>query len=244
MRFRELFKRNLKETYRDPLAPALLLAFPLLFLVIFRLALYNRSTPDYNIGFVAPGIIVFGLLMMIPTSLRLMARDKEKGYMSRLLTTPTRPREFILGYSLCMMLAAVVQIVFLFACAMLLGMQAGGNVLLVLLIFLLTAIASTGIGMIAGALSKSGKQAALLAWVFAMLMAVLSGIWFSISYLPERVQVFARLFPFVHAVSAAREILTGGAGIAAVQGDVQFLAAWAVGAGTLGIFFFYRTMRS
>jgi ABC-2 type transport system permease protein len=244
MKFWELFKRNLKETYRDLLALASLLAFPLLLLVIFRLVLYIVSTPDYNLDFVAPGIIVFGLLIMIPTASRLMARDKEKGYMSRLLATPTRPGEFILGYSLCMMLAAVVQIVFLFVCAMLLGMQVEGNVLLVLLILLLTAFAGTGIGMLAGALSKNGKQAALLVWVFAILLAVLSGIWFSISCLPEWAQVFANLFPFAHAVSAAREILTGGAGMAAVQGDVLFLTAWAAGAGALGIFFFYRTMRS
>jgi ABC-2 type transport system permease protein len=220
MIFRELFKRNLKEIYRDSLSLVLVLALPLLLLVIFRLALYGGSTPGYNIDFVAPGMIVFGILIMIPVASRLMLQDRVKGYLSRLSATPTRPRDFILGYVMCMMLIAVVQIIVMFLCAMLFGMQVAGNVPLVFLVFLLGAIASTGIGMIAGALSKSEKQAALLTWIFVMLMAVLSGIWFSISYLPECVQVFANLFPFAHAASAAREVLTDGAGMAAVQGDV------------------------
>jgi ABC-2 type transport system permease protein len=244
MRFRELFKRNLKEIYRDPLSLVLVLALPLLLLVLFRLALYGGSTPGYNIDFVAPGIITFGILILIPVASRFVVRDKVSGYLHRLLVTPARPLDFILGYVICLLLIAAVQIVCLFLCAMLFGMQATGNVLLVFLIFLLGAIASAGIGMLAGALSKSEKQVALLTWLFVALLAVLSGIWFSISYLPEWVQVFAGLFPFAPAISAAREVLTDGAGMAAVQGDVLFLAVWAAAALALGIFFFHRTMRN
>ena len=50
MRFWQLFIRNLKETYRDPLALGFLLAFPLLFMVVFGAALSGNSTPSYNIA--------------------------------------------------------------------------------------------------------------------------------------------------------------------------------------------------
>ncbi|GAI88622.1 unnamed protein product, partial [marine sediment metagenome] len=62
------------------------------------------------IDYMGPGIIIFGLLILIPTSARIMVSDKEKGFMSRLLTTPTRPVDFISGYSLCLVVIAIIQI--------------------------------------------------------------------------------------------------------------------------------------
>ena len=50
MRFWQLFIRNLKETYRDMLALGFLLAFPLLFMIVFGAALSGNSTPTYNIA--------------------------------------------------------------------------------------------------------------------------------------------------------------------------------------------------
>ena len=365
MKFWQLFIRDLKETYRDALALGFLLAFPLLFMVVFGAALSGNSTPSYNIAvidndqsqvsasfikdalgnvntfnisrpasaddalkslklgdlrayivipqgfgdavtqnlagktaqinlditydesdlsissdivstvnvvvrsfahieipvtvnanpinishkpqeidFLAPGIIVFGLLIMIPTSARILVRDKEKGYLARLLTTPTRPWEFILGYTLCMMLVAIVQIIFFMIFAQLFGVHIAGNVFLAFLVFLLTAVSSIGIGMVVASLSKSENQAEPLTWLFTMPLAVLSGVWFSISFMPKYIQTLANIFPYAHAVSSAREILIRGASFAAVQGDILFLAAWAVGATILGIFFFSRTMRS
>jgi ABC-2 type transport system permease protein len=365
MRFWQLFIRNLKETYRDLLALGFLLAFPLLFMIVFGAALSGNSTPTYNIAvidndntavsasfisdalgkvntfnisrpanvddalkslklgdlrayivipqgfgdavtedlagkaaqivlditydesdlsissdivstvnvtvrsfahieipvsvnanpvnishkprqidFLAPGIIVFGLLIMIPTAARILVRDKEKGYLARLLTTPTRPWEFILGYSLCMTLVAIVQIIFFMLFAQLFGVHIAGNVFLAFMVFLLTAIASIGIGMVVASLSKSENQAEPLTWLFTMPLAVLSGVWFSISFMPKYIQTFANIFPYAHAVSASREILIRGADFAAVQNDILFLGAWAVGATILGIIFFAKTMRS
>lgn len=365
MRFWQLFIRNLKETYRDLLALGFLLAFPLLFMVVFGAALGGTSNPSYNIAvvdndhsqgsaafiddalgqvptfkisnltssdeaskqlklgdlrafivippgfgeavaqveqgaraeigldvtydesdlsvsseivstinvtlrtfakieipvtvtahpvniknkpnqmdFLAPGIIVFGLLIMIPTSARIMVRDKEKGYLARLLTTPTHPWEFILGYTLCLVLIATAQIFFFVLCGRLFGMHIVGNLGLAFLVFLLTAIASIGLGMVAASLSKSESQAEPLTWLLSMPLAVLSGVWFSISFMPKYIQTIANIFPYAHAVEAARAVLIRGAGIAAVQSDLIFLAAWGVGVTILGIILFGRTMRS
>jgi hypothetical protein len=62
--------------------------------------------------------------------------------------------------------------------------------------------------------------------------------------MPRYLQVIANIFPYAHAVNAAREVLIRGAEFAAVRNDVLFLAAWAVGSTLLGIFFFARTMKS
>jgi ABC-2 type transport system permease protein len=360
MRVWQLFIRNLRETYRDLLALGFLLAFPLLFMVVFGVAVGGGGTPTYNIAvidqdntqssqafvnqaltqvptfsikpaagtgaalsdlkkgdlsafivipqgfgatvaqkaniqlditydesdqlvqssiistvnaalrqfadiqvpitinanptnvgrqttqidFLAPGIIVFGLLIMIPTAARIMLRDKETGYLSRLLTTPTRPWEFILGYTLCLLVIAVVQIIFFLIMGRAFGMDIAGNVALAFLVYTLTAVSSIGLGMVVASLAKTENQGEPLTWLFAMPLAALSGVWFSISFMPKYIQVFANLFPYAHAVSASREILIRGAGFAAVQSDLWFLVAWAAGATLLGILLFGRTMRS
>ncbi|TEU02581.1 MAG: ABC transporter permease, partial [Dehalococcoidia bacterium] len=278
MRFLELFKRNLKETYRDPLSLGFLLGFPLVFMLLFGFAFSGETTPTYSLGvvdqdqseisqafvdealatafeitlyddssqaledlkagdlrayitipqgfgeqvyqnwqgekenialditydesdlivkeqvismidavtrsfarievpvtlnaspihieseityidFIAPGIIIFGLLILIPTSARMMVRDKEKGVLARLLTTPTRPWEFISAYSLCLFAVGIAQIIIFIVIAYLMGLDIVGSAGLVFLVFALTALCSIGIGMIIASLSKSENQA-------------------------------------------------------------------------------------
>jgi ABC-2 type transport system permease protein len=204
----------------------------------------NVASRVNEIDFLAPGIIVFGLLIMIPTSAWVMRRDREKGYLARLLTTPAHFWEFILGYTLCLLVIAIVQIIFFILLGWLFGMNITGSPLLAFLAFFLTAISSIGVGMVAAAISKSENQAEQLTWLFAIPLAVLSGVWFSPSLMPKMLQTIARLFPYAHAVESSRAILLRGAGFQAVQNDIAFLAAWAFGAILIGILLFSRRMRS
>ncbi|MBN2240259.1 MAG: ABC transporter permease [Dehalococcoidales bacterium] len=198
---------------------------------------------DYT-DFMGPGIIVFGILIMIPTSARIIVRDKEKGFLSRLLTTPVRPADFILSYSLCLALIAVIQIILFMVLANLLGMDMVGNAFLAFFVFFLTALCSIGIGMIVGSVSKSENQAEPLCWLFSMPLAMLSGCWFSIEMLPSYLRNIASVFPYIHTIEAARGVITRGVGLEAIGTDFLFLALWAVGAFMIGIILFGRTMRT
>ncbi len=365
MKFWELAKRNLKETYRDPLALGFLLAFPLLFMVLFGAIFSGDSISSYPIGvidddntplshsfinevltevpalevanyddtataikdlkfgdltayvvipqgfgeqvsqswegketnitlnitydendlmlseqiisiintvtrsfaridipvtinanpihieteityidYMGPGIIIFGLLILIPTSARIMVSDKEKGFMSRLLTTPARPLDFILGYSLCLVVIAIIQIIIFVAAARGFGMDIVGNLWLAFLIFLLTGLCSIGIGMVVASLSKSENQAEPLCWLFAMPLAMLSGCWFSIDMLPSYLRNIAYAFPYAHTIDASRAILIRGVGLEAISNDLLFLVGWAVGIFAIGVILFRRSMRS
>ncbi len=204
----------------------------------------NLQVEVSQIDFIAPGIIIFGLLIMVPTSARIMVRDKEKGFMARMLTTPTRPWEFISSYSTALLVIAIVQIVIFLVLGVAFGMNIVGNVLLAYGIFLLTAISSIGIGMVVAALSKSENQAEPLCWLIAMPLAVLSGVWFSSEFMPNSVQILGDIFPYAHAVSSARAVITRGAEIGAVTTDLVFLAGWAVAIFVLGILLFRSRMRS
>jgi len=202
------------------------------------------ETEITNIDFIAPGIIIFGILIMIPTSARIMVRDKEKGFLSRLLTTPTRPVEFIAGYSLCLVTIAIAQIIIFMLIGWLFGMDIVGSLWLTFVIFLLTALGSIGIGMVVASLTKSENQAEPLCWLFAMPLAIISGVWFSTEMMPSYLRIVARAFPFAHAVDASRAVLTRGVGLEAVSSDLLFLVGWAVVIFSIGIILFRRSMRS
>ena len=196
------------------------------------------------IDFMGPGIIIFGLLILIPTSARVMVRDKEKGFLSRLLTTPARPLDFISGYSLCLVAIAIVQIIIFIAAAWGFGMDIVGSLWLTFLIFLLTALSSIGIGMVVASLSKSENQAEPLCWIFAMPLAMLSGCWFSIEMLPSYLRNIAYAFPYAHAIDASRGVLIRGVGLEALISDLLFLVGWAVVIFAVGVILFRRSMRS
>jgi ABC-2 type transport system permease protein len=207
------------------------------------LPIHVENQIDY-IDFIGPGIITFGLLILIPTSARMIVRDKEKGFLARLLTTPTRPVDFVLGYSLSNVAITIAQIAIFIFSAWLMGMDIIGNLGLAFLIFFLTGLCSIGIGMVIASLSKSENQAEPLAWLFAMPLAMLSGCWFSIELMPSYIRTVSFAFPFAHAIDAARGVLIRGVGLEAVGTDFLFLVGWAVAIFAIGVVLFRRSMRS
>jgi ABC-2 type transport system permease protein len=194
--------------------------------------------------FIGPGIIVFGILIIIPTAARTMVSDKEKGMLSRLLTTPTRPADFILGYSLGLVLIAAAQIIIIMLATWLIGLNMIGNPFLAYLVFLLTSLCCIGIGMVVASVTKTENQAEPLCWLFAMPLAALSGCWFSIDLMPSYLRTFAYAFPFAHTIDASRAILIRGVGLEAVSYDFFFLVGWAVAIFIIGVTLFRRNMRS
>ncbi len=204
----------------------------------------NIGVDISQMDFIASGIIIFGLLIMIPTSGRIMLRDKESRFLYRMLTTPARPWEFIAGYSLSMVVLATIQIFSFILLGWLFGMDIVGNIGLAFAVFLLTAICSIGIGMVVASLSKSENQGESLSWLFSMPLAIVSGVWFTSEYMPSYIRTFADLFPFSHAVDAARAVIIRGVGMEAISFDFFFLIGWAAGIFIIGTILFSRTMRS
>lgn len=204
----------------------------------------NIGVEITQIDFIASGIIVFGLLIMIPTSGRIMLRDKESRFLFRMLTTPAKPWEFIASYSLSMVVLATIQIFFFILIGWLFGMDIIGSLWLAFTVFLLTAICSIGIGMVVASLSKSENQGESLSWLFSMPLAILSGVWFSSEFMPSYMRTFADLFPFSHAVEASKAVITRGVGMEAISSDFFFLVGWAAVIFVIGTILFSRTMRS
>ena len=194
------------------------------------------------VNFFFPGIAVFGLMILIATGAEIIAADREKGFLARMLTTPARPWDFILGYSLPFIPVLIISALIYLGIGMAMGLTIIGNLGLAFLIFFLLGLCSIGIGMIVGSLVKSESQAGVC-WIFIVPMAMISGAWFSVEGMPSAIKSIAEALPFIHAIDASRSVING-ASFSAVIPDFYWLIGWAVVLFAAGIVLFRRTMAS
>jgi ABC-2 type transport system permease protein len=195
-----------------------------------------------TVNFFAPGIAVFGLMILIATGAGMIAGDREKGFLARMLTTPAKPWDFILGYSLPFIPVLIISTLIYLGVGIGLGLTIVGNLGYAFLIFFLIGLCSIGIAMIVGTLLKSESQAPIC-WVFIVPMAMISGAWFSVEGMPSAVKSVAEALPFIHAIDASRAVINGSS-FSAVMPDIYWLIGWAVVLFATGIMLFRRTMVS
>ena len=194
------------------------------------------------VNFYGPGIAVYGLMILISTAAGIIAGDREKGFLARLFTTPARPWDFILGYSVPFVPVVVISTLIYLGVGMALGLTIVGNFGHAILVFFLMGLCSIGIGMIVGSLVKSESQAGV-AWLFIVPMAMISGAWFTVDRMPSALKSIAGVLPFIHAIDASRAVFNGSL-FSAIKLDIYWLVGWAVVLFAAGIALFRRTMVS
>ncbi len=194
------------------------------------------------VNFYFPGIAVYGLMILISTVAGIIAGDREKGFLSRLFTTPARPQDFILGYSLPFIPVLIFSTLIYLGVGMALGLTIVGNLGHAFLIFFLIGLCAIGIGMIVGSLVKSESQAGD-SWIFIVPMAMISGAWFTVDRMPSALRSVAGALPFIHGIDASRAVLNGSS-FSAITLDIYWLIGWAVVLFAVGIVLFRRTMVS
>jgi ABC-2 type transport system permease protein len=159
-----------------------------------------------------------------------------------MFTTPARPSDFILGYSLPFIPVLIVSTLVYLGVGMALGLTIVGNLGYAFLIFFLIGLCSIGIGMIVGSLIKSESQAGI-SWLFIVPMAMISGAWFTVDRMPAALRSIAGALPFIHAMDASRAIINGSS-FSAIILDIYWLIGWTIVLFAAGIMLFRRTMVS
>jgi ABC-2 type transport system permease protein len=237
MRFAELATRNFKEMLRDPIHMGLEIGIPAGFLVIFWAL--GRSLGDEGFlttTMLVPGIAVFGFAFLLMFSAMTLSRDRESALLSRLLTAPLKPRDFILSYSLPYIPMVIIQIAVCFGIGALLGLEMPGNAGLAFLALLVMGIGSVELGMILGLLFNV-NQASAVGSVIITLVALLGGIWIDIEAIGGVFYDVGNALPFAHAIAAARDSMMG-AGFSSIAIDFYWVLGYAIVFFALGTFLF------
>ena len=237
MRFAELAIRNFKEMLRDPISTGLELGIPAGFLVIFWAL--GRSMGDESFlttTMLVPGIAVFGFAFLLMFSAMMLSRDRESALLSRLLTAPLKPRDFILSYSLPYIPMVILQIALCFGIGALLGLELLGNAGLVFLVLLVMGICCVELGMILGLLFNV-NQASAVGSVIITLVALLGGIWIDLEVIGGVFYGIGNALPFAHAIDAARDAMIG-AGFSGIATDFYWVLGYTLLFFALGTFLF------
>ena len=100
-------KRVLEQLSHDRRSIALLVLMPSVLLLLFKYVYDDSPMVFDRIGPQMLGLFPF-IIMFLITSIT-MVRERTSGTLERLLTTPLRRGELILGYALAFAMAALVQ---------------------------------------------------------------------------------------------------------------------------------------
>lgn len=206
-------KRNTKEILRDPINLFFGLGFPLVLLFLF--SVINSAIPAeanntmFSIEKTAPGIATFGTVFFALFSGMLLAKDRTTSFLMRLFASPMTAQDFIIGYTLPLLVMAEVQGSITFLAADLLGLPLSVNSLLAVLVLLPIAILFIGLGLLCGSLLNEKAVGGICGALLTNIAGWFSGVWIPLDLIGGVFKQTAEALPFYHSVEAAKKAITG-----------------------------------
>lgn len=162
----------------------------------------------FRIRNLAPGISYFGLtFVMLFTGIQ-VSKDRTTALLLRLYASPMKPVEYIFGYTMPVVVLAVMQMVICFSVSFVIGLCTGNSLavtemLLSMLALLPSVFLFVGFGILFGTLVNE-KAAPGLCSILISAAGMIGGIWMDIDGLGGAIKTVARALPFYHGVSLAR----------------------------------------
>lgn len=203
-----LTHRNIKEILRDPLSLIFLLGLPLLMEILFYFIFHNL-TPQFEMKYLAPGIVVFSQSFITLFAGLLIATDRTSSFLTRLYVSPTKPFEFIFGYTFALLPISLVQSVLFFLVGGIIDFSFWSvNILLGILLSAFTSLLFIGLGIMFGSLCNE-KSIGGIASVVIVGQSVLSGMWFPVEGLSEGFIIFMKVLPFKNATILIQNVING-----------------------------------
>ena len=239
MRLKAFALRVFKEIIRDPLTLIFGIGFPLVLLLLLSAIQANIPVSLFEIESLTPGIAVFGLSFMTLFSAMVVSRDRSGAFLQRLYTTPIKPAEFILGYTLPMIPVAVLQTVICYIAAAVLGLEINGSVLLAVIANIPAAVLYISMGLLFGSILNDKQVGGVCGALLTNLSAWLSGTWFDLNLVGGVFKKIADVLPFSHAVELGRAVLNSGD----AAPHLLWVAGYALVLLVLAVVFFVRQMK-
>ncbi len=198
----------------------------------FEIALFfnpeRRSAVNIVPGLVA---IVLTMTMVMFTSAALV-RERERGNLELLITTPIRSSEIMVGKILPYIAVGLIQMAIILGLGYLIfDVPINGRLDQVVLSVFAFISASLTLGLFMSTIAKNQLQAMQLTVFILMPSILLSGFMFPYEGMPVAAQWIAEAFPATHFIRMVRAIVLRGATLNDLWGDTL----WLVGFTLIGI---------
>jgi ABC-2 type transport system permease protein len=186
----------------------------------------SLDTLDY-FGGAFVGLVVFFLVFVV-TCVSFL-RERSQGTLERLMASPLRRSEIVVGYMLAFTILALVQAleVLVFALAVL-HLHNAGNVLLIFGIETLLALAAVNLGIFLSTFARTEFQAVQFIPLVVVPQVLLSGVILPVASEPGWLQVVSNVLPLTYAVSGLRDVMLKSADLTwtSVQVDAVVVAGF------------------
>ncbi|MGV9411332.1 ABC transporter permease [Nocardia sp. NPDC003693] len=231
--------RILKQLRADHRTVAMILVVPALLMTllyfVYRDYAVAPGAPRLfdRIGITMLGILPFVVMFLI-TAIA-MQRERVSGTLERLMTTPLSKIDLLAGYGTAFSVAAAGQAII--ACAVsfwLLGLEAAGSPLLVVLIAVLDAILGVALGLLASAFARTEFQAVQFMPVIVLPQFFLCGLLVPRGELPGWLEAISNVLPLSYAVDALQQVATHTGATGQMWRDLAIVAGFAAVALALG----------
>ena len=211
----------------------------------FNLVLHQHYNPEnitqYNI---VPGLmgVMLTMTMIIITGLAI-TRERERGTMENLLSTPAHPGEVIIGKIVPYIIIGYLQVFLILAAAkFLFAVPMLGSLTLLLALTFLFIVANLAVGITFSTIAKNQLQAVQMAFFFFLPSLLLSGYMFPFRGMPGWAQAIGECLPLTHFLRVVRGILLKGNGLAECASDLWPIVIFVVVMLTIGIKRYRQTL--
>jgi len=209
-------------------------------------SIYGAGDGDFFNAF-APALVGFVVffLVFILTGISFL-RERIGGTLERLLATPVRRLEIVVGYSVGFAIFATLQVALVLAFVLGsvhieaigplpeinlgLGVPIAGSPILAFVITLLLALCAVNLGIFLSTFARTEFQILQFIPLVIVPQSLLAGLLWPVESLPGILQPIARVLPMTYGIDGLREVLVKGSGLgdAAVQLDIAVLGGIAL----------------
>ncbi len=186
--------------------------------------------------------VILTMTMVLFTAVAIV-RERERGNLELLITTPVRTTELMLGKLLPYVVIGLIQVsIVLLVGHWLFHVPMRGQLLDVYLAALAFIAASLTLGLLISTLARSQFQAMQLTLFVFLPSILLSGFMFPFDGMPLLAREIAEVLPLTHFVRLIRGIVLRGAGIGELLPEIKALMMFFVVAMTLAVLRFRKRL--
>ncbi len=209
----------------------------------FEMALFFNPTRRSAVNII-PGLtaVILTMTMILFTSTAIV-RERERGNMELIITTPIRPIELMIGKIVPYIFVGLIQVsIILLLGYWIFDVPINGSIAQMYLATLLFICASLTLGLIISTLVKTQLQA-MQATVFILLPSILlSGFMFPYEAMPDIAQTIAEALPATHFMRMIRAIILRGAELETLLFDALWLFVFTLAGITLAALRFHKRL--
>lgn len=203
-----LTKRNLKEILRDPISLAFIIGLPLVMEILFYLIFHNL-TSQFEMKYLAPGIVVFSQAFLSLFIGLLISIDKTTSFLTRLYVSKAKSYEFIISYAVSLIPIVLIQSISFFLVGGIFDYSIFKiEMIYSILLSLVTSLLFLGLGILFGSLCNERSVGGVASMVITC-QSVLSGMWFPVEGLNGGIIKVMNILPFKNATILIQNVLNG-----------------------------------